>query len=432
MNRRPGGGPALRVGLALVLLAGVAPDIAAAAAARRPSPPERRRAEQGAERFRIGAVPRPAWRAVPWRRAVPVEPSDDRPVRPPKTPRGYLIYLIDGGDPIVVSHYVEENGQILFEKYGGWVRIPTYEVLRVVPDTPDPADRTANLPPPPVSPDTGGAPLRPEAEFYVTMRGGRNLRVVGFKPEGDRVRVSVPDGTFTVPRSEIVSVVRVPPGADVPEAWLSVLATEADDAGADPTSSGLVPAAPDPRLPYPSSDRPHFVRLANGQLMRVEGFWVEDGEFRFRRFGGLIGVALHEVIRLFPEEIAPVRGRTPVRFVRRVAPDLVEVSVRSGYHRVRLVGVEALGGTWTAQSPWSALERGAIIYLEFDRQRYDGEGNWLAYVFLPDGRMLNAELIRLGLARPASDDRNVRYLDLFHEMAGAEAAAAGAAGDDDE
>ena len=44
--------------------------------------------------------------------------------------------------------------------------------------------------------------------------------------------------------------------------------------------TGLVPAAPDPRLPYQSSGRPHFVRLSNGQLMRVEGFWVEDGEIR--------------------------------------------------------------------------------------------------------------------------------------------------------
>lgn len=58
-----------------------------------------------------------------------------------------------------------------------------------------------------------------------------------------------------------------------------------------------------------------------------------------------------------------------------------------------------------------------FFYLEFDRQRYDAEGNWLAYVFLPRNRMLNAELIRLGLARPLADGRNLRYLDLFHELA---------------
>ena len=38
-------------------------------------------------------------------------------------------------------------------------------------------------------------------------------------------------------------------------------------------------------------------------------------------------------------------------------------------------------------------------------------------MFLPNNRMLNAELIRLGLARSLADGRNLRYLDLFHELA---------------
>jgi micrococcal nuclease len=356
-------------------------------------------------------APRPAARPPRW---LAPPPPDVPAVRPAARPRGFLIYLIDGGEPIVVSRYVEEHGQIVFDKYGGSVRIPTYEIFKIVPDTAHPADRTANLPSAPVLADTGGAPLQPESDLYVTMRGGNDLRVASLTPEGDRVRVAVSNGSFTVPRSEIVSVVRVPPDSEVPEAWLSVVVTDAEDRAA--TGAAPLPGAPDPRVPYQSSDRPHFLRLANGQLMRVEGFWVEDGEFRFRRFGGIIGVAMNEVMRLFPEEIAPVRGRTPVRFVQRVESDLLEVSVRSGHRRVRLVGVEPVGGTWTAESPWRQLEPGSIIYLEFDRQRYDADGNWLAYVFLPNGRMLNAELIRLGLARPVGDGRNARYLDLLHEM----------------
>ena len=121
-----------------------------------------------------------------------------------------------------------------------------------------------------------------------------------------------------------------------------------------------------------------------------------------------------------------------MKFERRVAPDLLEVGVRSGSHRVRLVGLEPIRGAWTGENPWQGLERGSIIYLEFDRQRYDADGNWLAYVFLPNGRMLNGELIRLGLARPAPDDRNLRYLDLYHEMAGAEPAAATPTPDDED
>jgi hypothetical protein len=417
MSAPRAGGCALRTGLALVLLAAAARDGVGAPAAKPPA--DKRRAERTVEHPRaVGIVSRPAWRATPWRRATPPVTTQPATVAPPH--RLFLIYLIDGGDPIVVSRYVEEDGQILFQKYGGWVRIPTFEILKIVPDEPDPADRTINLPTSLPAAETAGAPLRPEPELYLTMRGGGNLRVAAFKPEGDQVRVSVGNGAFTVPRSEIMSVVRVPPEGDVPEAWLSILVTEGNDPAGGPASSGLLPPVPDPRLPYQTSDRPHYLRLANGQLMRVDGFWVEDGEVRFRRLGGIVGIALNEVARLFPEELAPVRGRTPVRFVRRVAPGLLEVSVRSGYHHVRLVGVEAAHGTWSGESPWFQLERGMIVYLEFDRQRYDAEGNWLAYVFLPNGRMLNAELIRLGLGRPAPDGRNLRYLDLFHEMAAAE------------
>ena len=52
----------------------------------------------------------------------------------PTQPRAYLIHLIDGGDPIVVQKYTEQDGQIRFEKFGGWVAIPSYEVRRIVPD----------------------------------------------------------------------------------------------------------------------------------------------------------------------------------------------------------------------------------------------------------------------------------------------------------
>jgi hypothetical protein len=151
--------------------------------------------------------------------------------------------------------------------------------------------------------------------------------------------------------------------------------------------------------------------------MRLDGFWVEDGQIRFQRFGGMIGIALAEVLRLIPEEIAPVPGRTQVRFARQLGPDLIEVNVRSGAQGVRLLGITPVAGAPAEGGPWRDLESGAIVHLEFDRQRYDGDGNWLAYVFLPNHRMLNAELVRLGLARPHTDGRNVRYLDLLHELA---------------
>src|SRR5262245_49811121 len=62
----------------------------------------------------------------------------------PRAPR-YLIHLIDGSDPIVVQKYVEEDGQIRFEKYGGSVSIPSSEVRRIVPD--DGEETPSALPP---------------------------------------------------------------------------------------------------------------------------------------------------------------------------------------------------------------------------------------------------------------------------------------------
>ena len=41
---------------------------------------------------------------------------------------------------------------------------------------------------------------------------------------------------------------------------------------------------------------------------------------------------------------------------------------------------------------------GEKVRLEFDVTKNDKYERWLAYVFLPDGRMVNAELVKNGLA----------------------------------
>ena len=55
------------------------------------------------------------------------------------------------------------------------------------------------------------------------------------------------------------------------------------------------------------------------------------------------------------------------------------------------------------------LVQGAKLRLEYDLERYDQYNRLLAYVFLPDGRMLNAELVRRGLARVLLKPPNLRY-----------------------
>jgi hypothetical protein len=341
--------------------------------------------------------------------ASPPSPARGRPAQP----RAYLIYLIDGGDPIVVQKYTEQDGQIRFEKFGGWVSIASYEVRRIVPDEPDDAE---DVIPPPAAADG------PEATVYVTTRSGANVRgtYVGAAPTSSELRVRTPEGSLTLHRSDVVGVLRVPAAPAAPEAWITL------GGGADGTPVGDPPVTPAPanaRASLPSlSDRPHLLQLANGVVIQVDGFWLEAGEIRFRRLGGVVGFALGEIARLLPQEVASVRGRLPARFVRRLGPDRVEVRLREGLKSVRLIGIEAVGaeppsaGDHGLEDPWAALGGGLLVHLEFDRERSGPDGDWLAYVYLPNGRMLNAELIRVGLARPQNDGRNLRYLDLFQEV----------------
>lgn len=322
-------------------------------------------------------------------------------------PRAYLIYLIDGGDPIVVKKYTEDGGRIRFEKFGGWVEIQSYEVLRVVPDDSDDRAPTAAVPPQTEASD---------APFYVATQSGATIRATNVGTIGSEVRVSTHEGSLTFHRADLVGVLRVPAGPGTPEAWITLWGAE-DGSGA---VGGEPPAGPSsgPHVASPSlTDRPHLLQLANGVVVQVDGFWVEAGEIRFRRLGGVVGFALSEVARLLPQEVEPVGGRLAARFVRQLGPDRLEVRVGQGVQRIHLIGIEAVPGDRALEDPWATLERGLLVHLEFDRERYVRDGDWLAYVYLPNGRMLNAELIRVGLARPRAEAYNIRYLDLFQEIA---------------
>jgi hypothetical protein len=331
------------------------------------------------------------------------------PAAPPRgraaEPRAYLIHLIHGGDPIVVQKYVEADGQIKFEKYGGWVAIPKYEVVRIVPDNADDTDTSV---PPPAPVEASDAPV------YVATRNGAALRATSVGTKGAEVRVSTPEGSLSFRRADLVGVLRVPAPPAPAEAWITIWGSEG--ASAETKPPGSRPGSRSPAPPTSLTDRPHLLHLGNGTVIQVEGFWIEAGEIRFRRLGGIVGFALDEIARLLPQEVEPVRGRLPARFVRQLGPDRVEVRLSQGLKRVQLIGVEPVAGNGAREDPWATVERGLLLHLEFDRERSLPDGDWLAYVYLPSGRMLNAELIRTGLARPRAETQNIRYLDLFQEI----------------
>ena len=58
-----------------------------------------------------------------------------------------------------------------------------------------------------------------------------------------------------------------------------------------------------------------------------------------------------------------------------------------------------------------SLAEGKPVHLEFDIQRRDNDGNILAYVILPDGRLLNAEILRYGYANLRLVPPNMKYAE---------------------
>jgi micrococcal nuclease len=62
-----------------------------------------------------------------------------------------------------------------------------------------------------------------------------------------------------------------------------------------------------------------------------------------------------------------------------------------------------------AKATLSDLTLNRQVALEYDRLRYDHYGRILAYLFLPDHTLVDAELVRQGLARVYFNPPNIRY-----------------------
>ena len=60
---------------------------------------------------------------------------------------------------------------------------------------------------------------------------------------------------------------------------------------------------------------------------------------------------------------------------------------------------------------------GKTVYLEYDVEKKDKYKRILAYVFLPDGTFFNAKLLHDGYANLLTIPPNVKYVDLFIELA---------------
>ncbi len=104
--------------------------------------------------------------------------------------------------------------------------------------------------------------------------------------------------------------------------------------------------------------------------------------------------------------LAVLPGSAAAQRVRQVIDgDTITVS---GVGVVRLIGVDApeKTGGYRPSEPYGdaatkfmrALVDGQVVRLEYDGPRKDQYSRTLAYVFLPDGRLANEEIIRAGWA----------------------------------
>lgn len=73
------------------------------------------------------------------------------------------------------------------------------------------------------------------------------------------------------------------------------------------------------------------------------------------------------------------------------------------------VGQERLGQE--ASEANRELVEGQTVYLEYDVSPTDQYGRMLAYVYLPDGRMVNEELVRLGYAASQAYPPDTKHQD---------------------
>lgn len=113
-----------------------------------------------------------------------------------------------------------------------------------------------------------------------------------------------------------------------------------------------------------------------------------------------------------------------VTVTRTIDGDTVEISPTiDGIEDVRLIGMdtpELSGGCGTEPlareaASYTARYAGEGVTLEFGEERVDQYDRLLAYVYTPDGVMLNEELVRRGLAQVATFPPNVRYEGEFIE-----------------
>ena len=156
----------------------------------------------------------------------------------------------------------------------------------------------------------------------------------------------------------------------------------------------------------------------------------------------MLNLLLFIIVFLFPAPPARCEGVDElINFSKKQEEGLIvkvvstDVVVLENGHRLKLIGVESAGEPSRREVKYDehgrvvenehaeatiSIEEQALSYaqelmegkkvkIEYDVQSIDSQGRRFAYVYLPDGRMANAELLRQGFVRLRIRPPNVKH-----------------------
>jgi len=114
-------------------------------------------------------------------------------------------------------------------------------------------------------------------------------------------------------------------------------------------------------------------------------------------------LAYHKVVHVYDGDTVLLENGTRVRYL---GIDTPEIDHEGGRSDVMAEEARDVNGK---------MVEGIPVRLEYDQEKFDSHGRRLGYLFLPNGEMMNAVLIRRGLAHVMSIRPNLKYRDLLVE-----------------
>jgi micrococcal nuclease len=112
-------------------------------------------------------------------------------------------------------------------------------------------------------------------------------------------------------------------------------------------------------------------------------------------------LAYQNVVRVYDGDTVLLENGTRVRYLGIDTPEIDHEGGRSDFMAEEARDVNR------------KMVEGKRVRLEYDQEKVDSYGRRLAYLFLPNGEMVNAVLVRRGLAHVMSIRPNLKYRDVL-------------------